>query len=73
MGAARRVLDDHAIPAEEKRNRTREQLEKDVQRALARLKTDRTDGPRNQAYVKALIRLNAFLLEERALLVSARN
>ena len=73
MGASRRALDNHEIPAEQKRARTREQLEADLQRALERMDMDRTDGVKNQAYVKALIRLNEFLLEERAILASGRS
>jgi hypothetical protein len=72
MGAAQRALDFHPVPSPEDRNRTRQQLEKDVERALGRLKTNRADGVRNHAYVKALIRLNEFLVQERILLISER-
>jgi hypothetical protein len=73
MGSARRALDNNPNLAEEERLRTKQLLEKNVQRALGRLKVNRSDGARNQAYVKALIRLNEFLLKERALIVPGGN
>lgn len=72
MGAARRVLDNKSFPVEVDRDRKRQQLQSDLERALKRLKTDRANGARNEAYAKALIRLNEFLLQERVLVMEER-
>ena len=52
----------------EERDRTRALLQKNVERARTRVVADRENGAKNEAYVKALIRYNEFLMEEKVMM-----
>jgi hypothetical protein len=55
-------------PEKEDRDRTRALLQKNVERARTRVVADRKNGAKNEAYVKALIRYNEFLMEEKVMM-----
>jgi hypothetical protein len=56
------------MPEKEDRDRTRALLQKNVERARTRVGADRDNGAKNEAYVKALIRYNEFLMEEKVMM-----
>lgn len=72
MGAARRALQDSPFP-EQDRLKLRSALEKKVERAKESLDRGKITPAKNGAYIKALIRLNEFLMEEKALMLLSAN
>jgi hypothetical protein len=69
MGSARRVLETSPFQDLAESNRMKQSLEEDVMRTRKRLSTGKKDGMKSQEYVKALIRFNEFLLQEKAKLL----
>jgi hypothetical protein len=65
MGSVQRKPGQTPAPEEEKRRRKRVLLQKSVERAREQLATDKKNGAKNEAYVKALIRYNEFLMAEK--------
>jgi len=65
MGSARKVLENSPFQELAERNRLKDSLENDVRRARERLRTGQKNAEKSQAYVKALIRFNEFLLQEK--------
>jgi hypothetical protein len=72
MSSVQKATDDRLnLETEDRdRDRIRERLLKNVQRTRERMENDRTNEAKSGAYVKALIRLNEFLLKEKSLVLS---
>jgi hypothetical protein len=66
MGSARRVLDSSPFQELAESNLIIQFLEEDVRRTRQRFSTGKKNGTKAEAYVKALIRFNEFLLQEKA-------
>jgi hypothetical protein len=70
MGAAARAFQIRPLP-QENRQELRSALENEVERTRVRLNSGEQTAAKRAAYIKALLRLNTFLMEEKSLILSS--